>query len=193
MPLEGLRDFSRDEKAGATVGQRNHLAAVDFPENVGRAVVVGEGYDGIGMRVDDGGGGQEAVEQGFDGGARARRLLQGMSQIVHHLLVAHVLPLEQRQDIVHAHAGEMLALDALEVGAGALHPQHPHLPTAVVALDLLDGGVAAAPDDERGLRADEARGINEEVEAVEFFRRRSVPARVHGDTIPESVGSGLTL
>src|SRR5438445_11280362 len=101
-------------------------------------------------------------------------------------MVAHDFPLAQRQAIVHAHAGEMPALAALEVGARTLRPQHPHLATAVVALDLLDGGVAAAPDDERGIRANEARGIDEKVEAVEFFRRRGVPARVHGDTIPET-------
>ena len=40
---------------------------------------------------------------------------------VDHLGVAHVLAREQRLDVVHADAGEVLLLEALEVGARALH------------------------------------------------------------------------
>ena len=47
---------------------------------------------------------------------------------------------------------------------------------AVVALGALDRGVAAAPDDQRGLGADQARGVDEEVEIGEALRGRVVPA-----------------
>src|SRR3989454_6559433 len=63
------------------------------------------------------------------------------SKVAHHLRVAHVVPLEQRQDVVHAHAREVLALDGLEVRAASLHPQHGDLAAAVVTLDGLDRGV----------------------------------------------------
>src|SRR3989449_9447681 len=87
--------------------------------------------------------------------------------------------LEQRADVVHPHAGEILALDGLEVGAAALHTQHADLTAAVIALDGLDGGVAAAPDDQRGLGADEPRGVHEKVEALELRGLGVVPARLH--------------
>jgi hypothetical protein len=38
-----------------------------------------------------------------------------MRQVVRHLLVAHVVALEERQDVVPAHAGDVRPRDALEV------------------------------------------------------------------------------
>ncbi len=74
-------------------------------------IVIGEGDDGVGVRVDHRLRGQKSVKERLDGRARARRLLERVGQVVHHLLVAHVLPLEEGEDIVHAHAGEVLLLD----------------------------------------------------------------------------------
>src|SRR5215468_11114709 len=165
MPLEGLRDFPRDEEARPAVRQRD---------------------DGVRVRVDDRGGGQEAVQERLDGGARARRLLQGMREVVDHLLIAHVLALEQRQHVVHADAGKVLLLDALEIGARSLDAEHADLAAAVVPLRELDRGVAAAPHHERGLGADEPRAVHEKAEAIEIARGGLVPARVHGDTITET-------
>src|SRR5262249_50002741 len=67
-----------------------------------------------------------------------------------------------------------------------LHAEHAHLAAAIVALRELDRGVAAAPHHQRGLGADEPRGVDEEAEAVEIARGGLVPARVHGDTITET-------
>jgi len=106
-------------------------------------------------------------------------ILQRVGEITDHLLVAHVLPLEQRSDVVHPHAGEVLALDGFEVGAAALHAQHGDRTAAVIALDGLDGGVAATPDDQRGFGTDEPRGVDEEVEALELRGLGVVPARLH--------------
>src|SRR5262245_10976141 len=110
-----------------------------------------------------------------------------MREVIDHLLIAHVLALEQRQDIVHADAGEVLLLDALEIGARSLDAQHAHLAAAMVALGELHRGVAATPHHQRGLGADEAGGVDEEAETVEIARGGLVPARVHGDTITETV------
>src|SRR5207237_8689212 len=78
-----------------------------------------------------------------------------------------------------AHAGEVLALYRFEIRAAALHTEHGNLTAAVIALEELDGGVAAAPDDQRGLGADESRRIHEEVEALERAGLGVVPARLH--------------
>ncbi len=187
MRLEGLRDFPGDEEPGAPVRERNDLLSVDFAEHITAAVVVGERDHRVGVGVDHRGRGQEAVQQGLDGRARARGLLQRVGEIVHHLLVAHVLPLEQGQHVVHAHAGEILRRDALEIGAAALHAQHARRPVPVIPLVPLHGRVAAAPDHQRGLGADQAGGVDEEIEIVLALRVRVAPSGVHGAiTIPES-------
>jgi len=51
----------------------------------------------------------EAVQQRLDRRPHAAGILQRVGEITDHLLVAHVLPLEQRSDVVHPHAGEVLA------------------------------------------------------------------------------------
>jgi len=57
----------------------------------------------------------------------------------------------------------------------------------VVALVLLDGGVAPAPDDERGLGPDQARGVDEKIEIALALRVAVAPSGIHGAlTIPES-------
>src|SRR5439155_26234823 len=120
-----------------------------------------------------------AVQQRLDRRPHAAGILQRVGEIADHLLIAHILPLEQRPDVVHPHAGEVLALDGFEVGAAALHAQHGDLTPAVIALDGLDGRIAAAPDDQRGLGTDEPRGVDEEVEALERRGLGVVPARLH--------------
>ena len=179
--------LARDQEPGPAVGERDDLVAVHLPEHVAAPVVVGERDDRVGVGVDHRRRGQEAVQQGLDGRARARRLLQRVGEIVHHLLVAHVLALEQRQHVVHPHAREVLLLDALEVGPAALHPQHAGGPAAVIALVLLDRRVAPAPDHQGGLGPDQARGVDEEIEIALALRVGVAPAGVHRAlTIPES-------
>jgi hypothetical protein len=122
--------------------ERGHAVAVDLAQHLLRLVVVGQRDDGVRVGVDHRLRGQEAVQQRLDGRPRATGLLEGEAQVVDHLLVAHVVALEQGEHVVHAHAGEVLAPDRLEVGARALDPQHALLAPAVVALHRLDRGVA---------------------------------------------------
>src|SRR5262249_7864576 len=121
----------------------------------------------------------EAVQEGLDRGPGAAEVDQTVGEIVDHLLVAHVLTIEQAQDVVHAHAGEVLALDRLEIGPAALHAQHRDLAAAVIALDGLDRSVAAAPHDQRSLGADQARGVDEAIELREFAGFGVIPPRSH--------------
>jgi hypothetical protein len=159
--------------------------AVHTLHHVVRAVVVRERDDGVGVGVNDGGGSEKSVQQGLDRRAHAPRLLERVTEVAHHLLVAHLAAVEERRDVVHAHAREVFALDRLEVGAAALDAEHRNLPATVIALAGLDRGVAAAPDDERGFGADQARRVDEKIEAVELARLGVVPAGAHAAlTIP---------
>ena len=81
-----------------------------------------------------------------------------------------------REQRVTERAREVLLLDALEVRAAPLDPQHPHLAAPVVALDALEGRVAAAPDHERCLGADEARRVDEEIQIGQVPGSGIVPA-----------------
>src|SRR5919106_5276301 len=176
---DGVGDLARDLEARSAVVERDDVLAVDAGQHVGRAVVVRERDDGVGVGVHDRVGVDEAVQQRLDRGARTARFDQPVGEIGDHLLVAHVLPLEERPDVVHADTREVLALNRLEVGAAALDAQHGDLAPAVVALGDLHGRVAAAPDDQRGLGADQAGGVDEKIDAFERCGLGVVPARSH--------------
>ncbi len=167
---------ARDAEPGATVREREHVLAVHAVDHVGRPIVVGQRHDRVGVGVDDRGRREEAVQERLDRGPDAAGLLERVAEVAHHLLVAHVVACEERADIVHAHAREILALDRLEVGAGALDPEHADLAAAMIVLTRLDRRVAAAPDHQRGFGADQAGRVDEEVEALEPTRLRLVPA-----------------
>ena len=176
---------ARDAEAGAAIRERDDVLAVHTLDHVVRAIVVGQRHDRVGVRVDDRRSREKPVQQGLDRRAHAPWLLQRVSEIAHHLFVAHLGALEERRDVVHPHAREILALDRFEVRAAALDAEHGDLSAAVVPLAGLDRGVAAAPDDERGFGADETRGIDEKIEAVELARLGVVPAGAHAAlTIP---------
>ena len=112
---ERLRDVLRDPEARAPVSERQHAAAVDAADHRARPVVVRQGHDRVGVRVDHGLGGEKPVQQRLDRGARAADVLEGVREVGDHLLVGHVLAVEQRQDVVHPDPGEILLLDRLEI------------------------------------------------------------------------------
>src|SRR5205807_622403 len=62
---------------------------------------------------------------------------------------------------------EVLFLDRFEIGAAALHPEHPRRAPAIVRLGDLQRCVAAPPDDQGGFGTDQARGVDQEVDALE--------------------------
>ena len=169
----------RDLEARPPIVERDDVLAVHAGEDVGRAVVVRQRDDRVGVGVDDRRRLDEAVQQRLDGRPGSAGLLQRVGEIGDHLLVAHVLALEQRADVVHPHAREILRLDRLEIRAAALDAQHGNVAPAVIALGDLDRGVAAAPHDQRGLGADEAGGVDEQVDAGERGGVGVVPARSH--------------
>src|SRR5262249_5930430 len=190
---DGVRDLARDLEAWPAVVERDDVLAVDGGEHVARPVVVGERDDRIRVRVDHGEGVHEAVQQRLDGGPHAAGILQRVREIGHHLLIAHLPPLEQRPNVVHADPGKILALDRFEIGAAALHAEHGDRAAAMIALDALDARVAAATAAQRGLGADEPRGVAEKVEALECRGLGVVPARLHrAPTISQTSGAGRT-
>jgi hypothetical protein len=178
---------ARDAEPRPAIREWDDLLAIHVGEDLARTIGVGQRDDGIGVGVHHGTRVDEAVQQGLDRGPRPTRLLQGVPEVVDHLLVAHVLPVEQRAHVVDAHAGKILALDRLQIGATALDPEHGNVAPAVITLGELDGRVSAAPHDQGGLGADQTRGVHEQVEIGQRGGVRGVPARLHRATISRPV------
>lgn len=78
----------------------------------------------------------------------------GVPEEGNHVVVRHRGAVTQREDVVETNPGEVAQLRRLEVGAGAFDTQDARGAPAVVDLVALDGGVAAAPDNEVGVGAD---------------------------------------
>ena len=187
-PGDGLRHFARDPEARTPVVERDDVLAIDAFERVGRAVVVRQRDDRVGVRVHHAPALDEAVQQRLDRRPRPPGLLERARQVRHHLLIVHLLTLEQRADVVHAHAREVLALDRFQIGAASLHAQDVDRPVAVIALGRLDRRVASPPHDERGLGTDQAGGVDESVELGEIAGFDVAPAGPHpGPTIPRRI------
>ena len=121
-------DLSREPEAGAAVGHPDDLLPEQVLDDLPPALRVRQADDGVGVRVDDGLRVQEAVEQGLDRRPRRAGLLETAREVVDHLLVAHVVTLEEGEHLGQAHAGEVAARDALEVRAAPLDPQDPDGP-----------------------------------------------------------------
>ena len=69
-------------------------------------------------------GGRKACSRVSIAGPRRGGLHQGVGEVGDHLLVRHGLPLQQREHVLQAHAGEVLAPGWCAGRAGPLHPQH---------------------------------------------------------------------
>jgi hypothetical protein len=80
--------------------------AKEVPDRLRAALGVGQRHDGVGVGVDDGLEREELVEQRLDRRPRRAGLLEAAGQVVHHLLVAHVLPLEEGQHVVETDSGK---------------------------------------------------------------------------------------
>ncbi len=187
MGPHGVGDFPGEPEPRPAVRDAGDVLAEQLLDHLAAAVGVGQGHDRVGVGVDHRLEREEAVEQRLDRGTGRAGLLEAAGQVVHHLLVAHVGAGHERADVVQADPGEVLAGDALEVRAAPLDAQDGDRPPLQVGLGQLDRGVAAAPDGQRGLGADEARGVDQEIEGIETARGLVVPVALHaGGTRPVS-------
>ena len=113
----GRADLLREQEAGAAVGDGQDRVPVQLAQQGGPVAGVDQREDRVGVGVGDAGGRDEGVQERLDRGAGRGRLHERVGQVVDHLLVAEVVALEERQDVVESDAGEVLPPDGREVGA----------------------------------------------------------------------------
>ena len=177
---DGRPDLPRQPEAGAPVGHPHGLLAEQVLDHLAAALRVGQADDRVRVRVNHRLRVEEAVEEGLDRRPGRARLLEAAREVVDHLLVAHVVALEEREHLGEAHAGEVPARHALEVRPAALDPQDPDRPAEEVGLGELDRRVSPAPDRERRLGADPARDLHELVDEIEPAHGLVLVAALHG-------------
>jgi len=105
------RHVARDAKAGPAIRERDDVLVVHALDHIVRAIVVRQRDDGVGVRV-----GRSPEPRGIRAaGSRSRahpaRLLKGVGQIAHHLLVAHLVAARSAAIVVIRTPGKSLALD----------------------------------------------------------------------------------
>ena len=139
-----------------------------------------EHVDRVGVRVVDVVGRDERVQQRLDRRARRGRVGLAAREVGDHVLVAHLLALEQRQHLLEAQRREVLALHRREVAARPLHPHDALLAADVVGRGPLRRRVAAAEVRHRAVRAEQVRGEQDLAERVVRDRARILGPAVLG-------------
>ncbi len=109
---------------------------------------VGDRKHRIRVRVVDEPERQAAMQDRLDRRSRRGRARHVRDELVHHVGVGQVLEGRKLQDVLEPHRGEPGGLDELEVPAAALDVKNRLLVAEAVALADLDGGIAAAVQDE---------------------------------------------
>ena len=158
---DGLADLLGQREAGTDVrdprgGVTEALAHQSL--TVGRAR---EHVDAVRMRVVDVRGRDERVQQRLDRAPRHRGIELAAREVGDHVLVAHLLALDQRQHLVEPQAGEVLWPHRGEVAARALDPHDWNLAAGVVDRGALGGRVAAAEVRHRAVGAEQVGGEHE--------------------------------
>ena len=177
---DGRPDLPRQPEPRPPVGDPDGLLAEQVLDDLAAPRGVGQADDRVGVGVNHRLRVEEAVEEGLDRRPRRARLLEAAREVVDHLLVAHVVAVEERQHLGEAHAGKVPARHALEVRAAALDAQDPDRPAEDVGLGELHRRVAPAPDRERRLGADPARDLHELVDEIERADGVVLVAALHG-------------
>ena len=180
--LQRLEHGAREIEAGAHPRQHGDAVAEDASQHVLGIALVGQRDDGVGVGVVDPATRDEAVQQRLDRGSRVGRVEQGVREVVDHRLVGQRAHASQPLDILLPDAREVAPFDGFEVGSAALHAQHVDGFAAEVLFPQLDGGVAAAPHHQRGLRAQQAGGVDAQIQHIAgciLGRVRGRPTALH--------------
>jgi len=164
-------DHFRQLEARADVRHPDEPVAENLLRDPPAVIRAADADDRVRMRVVDVLERQERVQQRLDRSARMLRVDHAVREIRDHLLVGHVVPLEERADVVHAQAGEVVRLHRREVGAAAFDVHDLDVAAAEVFHGHFAGRVAAAPVADATIAAEQIRAIDEFVESA-FEPRR---------------------
>ena len=167
-------------EAGAQVLHDADVVAIDPAQDGVGVLVVGQAHHRVGVGVGDAVEGQEGVEQGFDGGPGRVGVEDAAVKVVHHVLVGHFAALKDGEHPFQFQAGELPTLHGLEVGTGTLDAHDFYVPAQEVLFGDLDGGVAAAPDHQGRVGADEPAHVHQLVQFVQAVGFVFLPEVFHG-------------
>ena len=166
-------------KAGAQILHYRHLRAIDPAQNVVGIPVVGQPDHRIGVGMGHAQERQKGVEQGFNGGTGRIGIEDAAVEVVHHFLIRHLLPGKDRQYLFQLQAGKLPPLHRLQVGAGTLNPHYLDLPAQEVLFGNFDRGIAAAPDHQVRVGANQAAHIDQLVPFIQPLGRAFRPEVFH--------------
>ena len=110
--------------------------------------------------------GTNACSKRLDRRARHRGVELAAHEVGDHVLVAHLVALDQRQHLVEAQGREAAAAHRREIAARALDPHDRALDARVIDGRALRGGVAAAEVRDGAIGAQQVRRLHELVEHV---------------------------
>ena len=108
----------------------------------------------------------EGVQQGLDRGARRAWVELTTGEVGDHLLVAHLLTLEQRHHVVEAQLDEVAGPHRRQIGARALHPHHRQPAAEMICPDALRRGVPPTEVRNCSIGAEQVRGEQQLPEQV---------------------------
>ena len=169
-------------KAGTQILHHRHAIAIDPAENGVGFPVVGQPYHRIGVGMGHALKGQKGVEQGFNGGTGRIGVEDAAVKVIYHFLVGHPLPGKDRQYLFQFQAGKLPPLHRLQVGAGTLNPHYLHLPAQEILFGNLDRGIAAAPDHQVRIGANQAAHIDQRVQFIQPLGGAVGPEIFHRQT-----------
>ncbi len=171
------------------LGQREPGADVRDPRGRGPEALAHEALavararehvDRVGVRVMDVVGRHERVQQRLDRRARRGRVGLAAGEVGDHVLVGHLVALDEREHLLQAQRREVLRAHRREVAARPLDPHDALLTADVVGRRALRGGVAAAEVRHRTVAAEQVRGEQDLPERVVGHRARVLGPAVLG-------------
>jgi hypothetical protein len=155
--------------------------------------------DRVGVRVVDLRVGNERVQQRLYGAPRHVRLELATGEVVHHLLVAHLLAVFEREYLVELESGKLPGLYGRQVATRTLDPEDVHLPPGMIAFSGLRRGVTAPVVGHRAVRAEQVGAVGQGFELGEAFGPSPIPQvlrrarrlRLHVCSFRSFLGFGL--
>jgi hypothetical protein len=170
LRAELLRAHTREIEAGHDVGNDHHVVAVNRAHVLLAIRGVGDREGRVRMRMVDVLVGQDRVQDRFDRGRRRPCASHLRRKLVHHLRVRERLELRELLEVRKPHRGEAGLLDRFEVPAAAFHVQDVLLFAGDETLFHLDRSIAPPVQHERGVAAEELRGVHAQSEVGRVLR-----------------------
>ena len=175
VALYGLANLLAERETGADVRDPDRLLPEALACQPLAAFCAADHVDRVGVRVVDLRVGHESVQQRLYGAPRHVWLELATREVVHHLLVAHLLAVFEREYLAELEPGKLPGLYGRQVTTGALDPEDVDLPPGMVAFSGLGRGVAAPVVGHRAVRAEQVGAVGQGFELGEALGPSPIP------------------